>query len=99
MLRIPAVIEASIAGGRLGLRGTAAEDLAGKPILRRTVEKLLRAARVEDVWIVAPAADIPALEALVQGLGVGFFPSDEPDIALRRRLRRGRIWALGSWRG
>ncbi len=99
MIRIPAVIEASAATGRLGLRATAGEDLAGRPILRRTVEKLGRAERVDAIWITAPAADIPALRPLVEGLRVRFFPSDEPDIALRRRLRRGRIWALGSWRG
>ena len=97
--KIPAAIEASLRRGRLGLRSRIGDDIAGAPLLRHTVEKLLATRDVDRVWLITSADEAGDIARLADGLNVGIFPSDEPDIPLRPRLRRGRLWALGAWRG
>ena len=97
--RPAAALEVNLRTNRLGLRSKAAEILEGEPVLRRTVSRLLRVEDLESVWIVAPSAETDSIRALLKGLPVEFHPSDAPDIPSRGRLRRGRLWALGSWRG
>jgi hypothetical protein len=63
------------------------------------VTRLLRSEQVGQVWLVTTPEGIKEVQPLVGGLPVRFFPSDAPDIPSRERLRRGRTWALGSWRG
>lgn len=96
---LPAIIEASPAKGRLGLPGKCGHPIQGKPQLACTVERLLAAAAVSEVWIVTPSREHAAVKALLQGLPVQYFQSDKPDLPGRDRIRRGRKWALGAWRG
>ncbi len=94
-----AAIEASPRTGRLGLPSRIAEGIDGKPVLFHTAQRLLGVEGVAEVWIVTSGSEAGAVRSLLEGLPVRFFCSDEPDIPSRERLRRGRLWALGSWRG
>ncbi len=55
----------------LGTRCRLAEPLEGKPLLRRTVERLLQAERLDGVYLLTPPAQASAVRELVAGLADG----------------------------
>ncbi len=97
--QLSAVIEVDPQAGRLGLASRIAEPVNGEPQLKLTCSRLLRAEHVSDVWIVTPPSARACVQAILEGAPVRFFETDGEDIPGRDRIRRGRKWALGAWKG
>ncbi|MBI4612199.1 MAG: radical SAM protein [Planctomycetes bacterium] len=93
-----AVIEEDLKTGALGLPSVAREDLGGRPVFRRVVENLLAFARIDSVAILCPPEARGELAPMLEGLSVTFHQR-APDHPYRPMWRRGRKWALSSWRG
>jgi len=81
----------------LGLRSRLADDLAGKCVLRRTLERLLQARQLHEIIVFCPTAQAQRVSALTAGLDVQLVGLEHP-IPLSPHVRR-RKWALASWRG
>lgn len=92
-----AVFEETLDRNALGLPSLAAEDFGGEPVLAAMVRGLVEYAPIDAVAILAPAAARDRLAAMLAGLPVTFHDPG-PDVALRPLWRRGRKWALSSWR-
>ncbi|MBN1844682.1 MAG: SPASM domain-containing protein [Sedimentisphaerales bacterium] len=92
-----AVLYACPAGGVLGLRSRIAETIAGRPILRRTVERLQRAQRLSEIIVFCPAQDGDRIQVLLAGTRAHLIGLNQPP-PVSRHVRR-RKWSLHSWRG
>ncbi len=96
---LPSLLEVDLDSSRRGLRSRLSEDLGGEPVLRRTVEGVLACQRVAAPLLVVPRIQEEAARQLVRDLPVQWFSHEFPDIAVRARLRRGRLWGKEGWRG
>jgi len=95
-----AVVDATFERNHLGLKSRISEDLGGKPVLRCTVEKMLKAWYVNNVYVVVENdKDLECARALLEGLDVTVVVNEFGDIPGRPLLLRRRKWALDSWRG
>ncbi|MFH1417931.1 MAG: SPASM domain-containing protein [Planctomycetota bacterium] len=83
----------------LGMRSRLGDDLAGKPVLRRTVERVLRADRLASVHVLAPAHQVSDVLRLLDDLGVAIERFDEPPPVYAQLVRAGRVWGIDGWRG
>lgn len=104
-----ATIAVDLARSPLGTRSRLADDLCGKPVFRRTVERVLNADRIAEIHLLTPTDQGPAVANLLAGLPLQTDASD----ALARitilsvdcppsyspLVRAGRIWGLDGWRG
>ena len=92
-----AVIYADAARSALGVRSRVAEEIGGKTILRRTVERLQRAAQLSEIIVFCPEKQISQIQQLVEGINVAVIGLEE-EVATSRYVRR-RKWGLNCWRG
>ena len=83
----------------LGTRNRLAEPLAGKPVLRRTVERLLACSRISSVHLLTTPSQRGGVESLVSGLPVEIEPLRLPPSPYAELIRAGRWWGLDGWRG
>ncbi len=91
------IIIANLERGTLGLRSRQADDLAGKPVLRRTVERFSRVKGLDEVIVFAPIAQAGKVSNILAGLAVEVVGlRDEFGISPAVRWRK---WSLHSWRG
>ena len=80
------VIEVDLVESRRGLPSRLAEDLAGTPVLARTVERALAAHRVRRVVVVVHRRDEERARKLLGDRPVDWFVHDRPDLPDRARL-------------
>jgi len=83
----------------LGTRSRLRDELAGRPVRRRTVERGLQARRVDAVHLLAPADQSAEVARQIKGLDVkieSVAAGTSPSAAL---VRAGRVWGLDGWRG
>ncbi|MFQ5423332.1 MAG: SPASM domain-containing protein [Phycisphaerae bacterium] len=83
----------------LGTRSRLADDLRGKPVLRRTVERLLRARRLDAIHVLTPARQARAAAQVLTNLDVRMETHSEPSVGYAGLVRAGRVWGLDGWRG
>ncbi len=83
----------------LGTHSRLGDDLAGKPVLRHTIERVLRADRVTSIHVLTPASQVSDVLTLVGDLGVAIERFDEAPPAYAQLVRAGRVWGLDGWRG
>ncbi len=83
----------------LGLPSRLAHDLAGKPILRHTVERALAIDAVSSTHILCHASQRSAVADLLEGLPVTLDTHQAPPPPYRELVRSSRSWGLDSWRG
>lgn len=83
----------------LGTRARLSHMLAGVPLLRRTLERALRATRLEQLFVVAPSPQAGAVADLAAGLAgkLETYSGELP--AYRELVTAGRLWGLDGWRG
>ncbi len=98
-MRVIVTIEADLEATPLGTRSRLARELAGVPILRRTVERIRRAPSVAEVFVLCPAGQAERCGRLLEGTGAlvrGHQADPPPWAGLARCARK---WALDGWRG
>jgi len=94
-----AVLDADLEVTPLGTRSRLADDLAGTPTLRRTVERLARCTQLAGITVVCPDAQVSQVRQIVNGLPVHIRPRGESAPPYRNLVRTARKWSLDGWRG
>ncbi|MBI4574729.1 MAG: hypothetical protein HY722_00530 [Planctomycetes bacterium] len=97
-MKIAGVLVADLGLGALGLASRLLEDLAGRPVLRRSAEAMLRSRRLDAAYVACRRGEADRVRQVLDGLPVEVLEVGEPP-PVRERLRRGRRWAAASWRG
>ncbi len=92
-----AILYADGARSALGLRSRIAEEVHGKTVLRRTVERLQRAEQLSEIIIFCPEAQMDQIQSLVEGMKAEIIGLKE-EAPISRDVRR-RKWGLNCWRG
>lgn len=107
-MKMIATIAVDLARSPLGMRSRLADDLASKPVLRRTVERVLAAKRPVEIHLLTRADQAPAVERLLAGLPIQTNATNDARIKLfpvdgsptyAPLVRAGRVWGLDGWRG
>jgi len=81
----------------LGTRSWITQELAGKCVLRRTIERLQKAQRVHEIIVFCPADQQDHIQKLLVDTSAIIHSLNEP-VPVSKQLPR-RKWALSSWRG
>ena len=99
-MKVVTVIQADLDTAAQGLPALLGEDLAGEPVLRRTVSRAADAA-LPDACVVLAQSDeaATAVRTLLDGLPVEVMTVNGGDVPHRDTLRRSRRWARNAWRG
>lgn len=97
--RIHAVLEVDLQETPLGTRSRLADAMAGQPVLRRTVARVLRARRIDQVFVLAPSAQVERCKFLLSGLDAVVAPHDGGPSPWRTLVQTARKWSLDGWRG
>ena len=98
-MKVIAAIWADLQLTPLGTRARLTEEIAGQPVLRRTVERVSRAQRIEEVHVLCPEPLYEQCGRLLADTGARVHHYDgtwPPYCALVRAARK---WSLSSWRG
>lgn len=98
-MRTIGVVDADLEATPLGTTSRQAEDLAGVPVLRRTVERVCRAGRLDEVHVTCPADQADRCRALLSELDARVRPVEADPPAYRGLIRTARKWSLDGWRG
>ena len=98
-MKIIGVIEADLEKSPIGTRSRLADELLGEAVLRRTVRRGARSARLAGLHVVVPPSQRAAIDDLLHGLPVRVETCDAPPPAWQALVRSARKWALGGWRG
>ncbi len=83
----------------IGTRSRLADELAGRTILRRTVERAARCRQLASLHLIAPQAQAARVAALVDELPVRIETQEAGPAVHQTLVRAGRVWGLESWRG
>lgn len=81
----------------LGTSSRVGQQLAGVAVLRRTLERLSRAERLDEIIVFCPAQQRGRIGELAAGTRAEVVALQEP-VPISKRVQR-RKWALGGWRG
>ncbi len=98
-MNVIATIAADPDTSPLGTRSRLTNDLAGKPILRRTVERVLQSEAFSAVHILCTAAHAERLRPILEGLDVRWAIHATGPPPYQSLVRAGRMWGLDGWRG
>jgi radical SAM protein with 4Fe4S-binding SPASM domain len=98
-MKVIAAIEADLLRSPLGTSSRLREDLAGTPILRRTLGRVRQARRLASVHVVTSLDQKGPVTDLLAGLGVAVEAHDAGPPPWQERVRHARKWALDGWRG
>lgn len=94
-----AVILADLERSPLGTRSRLCDALAGVPVLRRTVGRVLEIKGLESVHVLACGSELPRVRELLAGLPAIVNEADVVDAPHAELVRTTRKWALDNWRG
>lgn len=92
-----AILYADAERSALGVRSRVAEEIDGKTVLRRTVERLQRAEQLNEIIVFCPETQISQIQPLVAGMNVEVTGLQEM-VSTSPYVRR-RKWGLNCWRG
>lgn len=98
-MRIVALLQANLDVTPIGTRSRLATELAGVPVLRRTVSRISRAKLVQDVYVVAPPDQVDRCRNILAGSGAEVRADDAPAPGWSSLVRSARKWSLDAWRG
>jgi len=98
-MKIIAVIEADTQRSPLGTPSRLAEELAGRCVLKRTVERVLACRRLDGVFVVTPAEQRSTVADLLDGADVPIETHAAGAPPWQELVRCSRKWALDGWRG
>ncbi len=94
-----AAIEVDLERSPLGTRSRLATELAGRPVLRRTIERIRRAQRLASIFVVTPVTQQNRVAELIAGLDIPMETHAAGAPAWRGLVRSARKWAIDAWRG
>lgn len=94
-----AVLQADLRMNGLGGRSRLAAEIGGRAVLRRTVERLARAARLSGVCVLVSPGEAGAVASLLAGTGARVEASERLVAPYRELARSGRVWGQDGWRG
>jgi hypothetical protein len=105
-----ATIAVDLARAPLGMRSRLADDLVGKPVLRRTVERVLKSERLDEIHLLTRPDQSNAVTRLLSGLPmqteahpgdarIKMRTVDRAPPSYAQLVRAGRVWGAGGWRG
>src|SRR5262245_59594956 len=94
-----AAIRVDLERGPLGTRSRLADDLLGKPVLRRTAERLCQCKSISGVHLLCRVAEADRIRQLVYGLPTRIETHESGPLPYAALVRAGRAWGLDGWRG
>jgi hypothetical protein len=83
----------------IGTRSRLADDLLGKPVLRRTLERLARVRQIEGIFLMCPAEQRARCAELVKGFNVTVCGHEAGPAPWQTLVQTARKWSLDGWRG
>ncbi len=98
-MNIAVTVNVDLERSPVGTRSRLADELAGMPILRRTLERLTRVEGIGPIALLTPAAQVQRVQALCEGLRIGITRHDAIEPPYRELVTSGRHWGLDGWRG
>lgn len=98
-MHVIATMTADLETTPLGTQSRLANELHGIPVLRRTVERVARAKRVDVIFVICPEAQYDRCCALIAGTGATVCKQVGPSPAWSKLVQAGRKWSLDGWRG
>ncbi|HRX84785.1 MAG TPA: hypothetical protein P5572_07185, partial [Phycisphaerae bacterium] len=93
------LLDADLDRTPLGTRARLADDFAGTPVLRRTVERIAACADLADIVVCCPAEQQPRVAQLLAGTRARVVGRNAPPPPFRHLVRAARKWSLDGWRG
>jgi len=94
-----AVLKADLERTPIGTRSRLAEELGGVTVLRRTVERLRQARRLDAVYVLCPSEQLERCTNLVRDSGAVVRPYGGGPPSWEPLVRSARKWSLDGWRG
>ena len=98
-MKITGVIAVDMERSPIGTRSRLADDLLGRPVLRRTVERVARTETLADLYVLCPANQAAKVRPLLEGLDVKLETHDVGPAPYHALVRASRVWGLSGWRG
>ncbi len=98
-MKVIAAIEVDLVTTPLGTRSRCADELGGVPVLRRTVERLMRCRNLAGIHLLCPPEQVNRCSKLVDGLAAVVHPNALGPPPWRSLVQPARKWALDGWRG
>ena len=98
-MKLVGAIAVDLEQSPIGTRSRLADDLLGRPVLRRTVERVDRVTSLTDVYVLCPANQATKVRPLLEGLDVTLETHDAGPAPYHALVRASRVWGLGGWRG
>jgi spore coat polysaccharide biosynthesis protein SpsF (cytidylyltransferase family)/organic radical activating enzyme len=94
-----AVVEADLEHSPLGTASRLAEDLAGRAVLRRTIDRLRQCKRLASIHVISPDEQRDATASLVGDGNVTTETHGHGPPIWQEGVRHARKWSSDSWRG
>jgi hypothetical protein len=98
-MKVIAVVLADLERAPMGTASRLATDLAGIPVLRRTVRCLADVQGLDSIHVLAPAAHRRRVQELLTGLPAIVHESEVLPAPHAELVRAARKWAMDNWRG
>jgi hypothetical protein len=98
-MKIIGAIAVDLEHSPIGTRSRLADELLGRPVLRRTIERVLRAESLPDVYVLCPANQAAKVRPLLEGLDVKLETHGAGPAPYHALVRASRVWGLDGWRG
>ncbi len=97
-MKITALLWADLQRDFFGAPGTLAEDLAGLPVLTRTLQRVASVAGLDEIALACPPDQVEQVKALVGDVRVQML-SYEPTGGILPAVRTARAFGRYGWRG
>ncbi len=94
-----AIVDANLQLTPIGTASHLADNLAGIPILRRTIERLCKCTRLSEIVVITPPEQAPTTQELLAGLSVTMEERRCNAPPYRALVRTARKWSSEAWRG
>ena len=98
-MKTVALINADLEYTPIGTKSRLSDELAGTPVLVRTVENLLNCKQLDEIVVCFPEQQKPDMEALVGHLHIKLRARNDCSPPYQMLVRTARKWSLDAWRG
>ncbi|MCB9849474.1 MAG: SPASM domain-containing protein [Phycisphaerales bacterium] len=98
-MKTVALLDADLESTPLGTASRLGDDLAGAPVVRRTVERLAQCERLADIVVSCPPNQQSRVAELLNGTPAKVYARNTNPPSFRALVRAARKWSLDGWRG
>ncbi len=98
-MKVIAALAANLEMSSIGTKSRLSAELHGVPVLRRTVERLMRAKEITDIVVLAPSDQTDQCAQLLRGTRSTVTSCDASPMPWASLVQTSRKWALDGWRG